>query len=238
MFSELIQRELIEKNPFSGTGIVAVEEAVRRPMTAKERDIVFAALYAKNPFLLLGVLLQYHCAIRPGEMRRLKFRMIDLDAGLIHLSPDETKNHGRGAITIPKDFIEILRAYSIQTFPADWWVFGRHLQPHPTIQMGEKTLSNSHRTVLQDLQKTGKLANIHGLQFYSWKDTGAVNLVDCSIDIDDIRKHMRHTSLDYTQRYLRKKQGVIASIRDKESNLGDLEAVKERLLEWSSKSKK
>jgi integrase len=235
LFSELEDRELIDKNPWSKTKTIAVEEAVRRPMTEKERGVVFKALYSANPFLLLGVLFQYYCAIRPTEIRRLKFRNIDLEAGLVQLGPDVTKNHDRGAVTIPKEFISILDAFSIRTFPPDWWIFGRHLKPHPTIQMGEKTLSNAHRIILKNLEASGDLYSIEGLQFYSWKDNCGVSLVEGAVDIDDIRIHFRHKSLDYTQRYLSKKRGVIASIRDKESNLADVVAVKERLLNWNNK---
>lgn len=237
LFTELEDRELVDKNPWSRTKTIAVEEAIRRPMTEQERKTVFNALYSANPFLLLGVLFQYYCAIRPGEMRRLKFRMIDLEAGLVQMPPDVTKNHNRGAVTIPSEFAEILRAYSVGTFPADWWIFGRHLKPHPSVQMGEKTLSNAHRIILQNLAASGALASIEGLQFYSWKDNCGVSLVDGAVDIDDIRIHFRHKSLDYTQRYLSKKRGVIASIRNKESGLTDADKVKERLLNWSKGKK-
>jgi integrase len=238
LFFELVRRELIEKNVWGEVKTVETQEAIRRPMTETERDLIFKALYNEHPFLLLGVLFQYHCAVRPAEIRRLKFRMIDLDAGLIHLTADETKNKRRGAITIPKSFIEILRAYSIQTFPPDWWIFGYLMNPHDTIQCGQNSLSTMHRIVLKRLNTEGVLPNIEGLQFYSWKDTGGIDMVNSKIDIDEIRKHFRHASLDYTQRYLRKKQSVIASIRDRESNLADVTKIKEKLLDFASRKKK
>lgn len=238
LFGELVERELVDKNVWSNMGSVPEEEAVRRAMTTGERDALMAALYAEHPFLLLGVLMQYYCAIRPSEMRRLRFKGIDLEAGLIRLNPDETKNHQRGGITIPKPFLAILEAYNIGSFPSNYLVFGEHLQPHPDKACGRNTLSEKHRKVLRRLVAEGILKNADGIQFYSWKDTGGVDLIEDGVPINDIQQHFRHRSLDYTQRYFRQKRNVIATIRDRDNGVADAGKIKAGLSSFFNKKTK
>ena len=43
---------------------------------------------------------------------------------------------------------------------------------------------------------------LRDLAFYSWKDTGVYKLVKERVNVEEIRKQMRHTSLEHTQRYI------------------------------------
>jgi len=55
--------------------------------------------------------------------------------------------------------------------------------------------------IIEKLNKSKQLKDINGLTFYSWKDTGAMELFKRKINILEIRKQLRHKDLKTTQVY-------------------------------------
>jgi integrase len=235
LFYELMRRELIEKNPFAGLLAALEEDPIRRPLTKTERTTIINALYSHNPFLLLGVLFQFYCAVRPNEARFIKVKMLNLNENLLSLPPQNTKMRKRGEITIPQPFADILRGYGIDQLDPEWYLFGHKIEPHPTTPIGRNTLSRLHREIIRKLHAQGILLNIEGIQYYSWKDTGAMDLEEAGININDIRRHLRHENLAYTQKYLEKKQGVIAPIRDRDSGMVNASITAQTFENWKNR---
>lgn len=201
MFTELVDREYISDNPFSGLKKKRESGKQRRAFDEYERDIVADYITRHDTWLMLGVLLQYHCFIRPIEQRRLRFYMISLKEGIIRMPADITKNKENAIVTIPDAIIPALAEYNFNQYDQRWLVFGANSQPHPDKCAGHNTYNLRHKKILDALKKKGLLTNIDGLSYYSWKDTGALELFKRKVDTLEIMQQLRHKDLTTTQLY-------------------------------------
>jgi integrase/recombinase XerD len=199
--TELVQRGYLDYNPFSKIKNKKVSGKQRRAFNDQERQVVANYIFNHDKWLILGVLLQYHCFIRPIELRRLRFHMFDFGTGVIRLTKNETKNKENATVTIPDSIIPFLKNFNFGQWNQRWLIFGEGLQPHPDNSCGHNSLNHRHRTILKKLKKSNQLRDINGLSFYSWKDTGALELFKRKVNILEIRKQLRHKDLKTTQVY-------------------------------------
>jgi integrase len=169
----MVEREMIQKNPFVGIKRAAVEKKNRRTFTADERKVVARFLQENDLTMFWAILLQYYCFLRPVELRRLRFRNFDLVAGTITITPDiNRKSKKHRIITIPPFALGIFRDPSFTQNPTNYFVFGEHLRPHRSKQCSPNAMNKRHKRYMKALKKRGDLHDIDGLKFYSWKDTG------------------------------------------------------------------
>lgn len=219
MFSELVQREYIEENPFSKLKKRKEVGKTRRAFNDHEKRIVANYIYKNDPWLMLGILLQYHCFIRPIELRRLRFYMFDLETGTIHLSGKETKNKENAIITIPDTLIPYLKEFKFERWPAHWLIFGEGVRPHSDKACGHNTLNYRQSKIIRKFKKDGRLGDIKGLTFYSWKDTGALELFRRKVNLLEIMRQMRHKDLKTTQMYCRSLYTINYEIKNLDNQL-------------------
>lgn len=201
IFKALKKRGYCQQNHFKKFKKKKVHGKQRRAFSEKERTIVAEHISQTDAWLTLGMLLQYHCFLRPIELRRLRFYMINLEEGTIRLTGAETKNRDNEIVTIPDDIAELLQAYNFQQYHPTWLVFGEGGHPHPDKPCGHGLYWERHRNALQLLHEKGKLLNIKGLSYYSWKDTGAMELFKKKVNMLEIMKQLRHKDLATTQKY-------------------------------------
>lgn len=202
LFSVLKDRELIRKNPFSKLKKKKELAKKRRAFSEEEMEAVFKMVAKSDRWLMLGILLQYHCFIRPTEMRRMRISMIRLDEGVIRLPGDEvTKNRDDGIITIPDVLLPFLKEFGFHRYNQNWLLFGRGVRPHRDKACGHNTMNYRHGILLKKLQKLGILSDIEGLTYYSWKDTGAMRLFKMKVNMLEIMQQLRHKDLNTTQKY-------------------------------------
>ncbi len=200
ILNELVDREYLDVNPFAKMKKKKILGKKRRAFSEQEREIV-ATHIKKDKWLWLGVQLQFYCFIRPIEQRRMRIHMIDLHEGVIRLPAKVTKNKESAIITIPKGFLKYLREFGLEEFNQRWILFGAGGKPNPTKCCGHNTYNLRHKNLLTKLFKEGKLDDIEGLQFYSWKDTGVVELFKKKVNILEIMRQLRHKDLSTTQKY-------------------------------------
>lgn len=201
LFTELKIRDYIGHNPFSGLKKRKETGKERRAFSEYERDLIAATVEEKDKWLMLAVLLQYHCFIRPIELRRLRFDMFDFEEGVIRLKGDITKNRNNDIVTIPDVLMPWLLEFDFSQWNQRWLIFGENVQPHPYKCCGHNTLNYRHGRILKNLQQKGLLSDIKGLTFYSWKDTGAMDLFKAKVNILEIMRQIRHQDLSTTQKY-------------------------------------
>lgn len=126
-----------------------------------------------------GVLLQFFCYIRPVELLRLRFKNFDLGRGVVTVESSDAKSWKKRVVTIPKSVLHYFTDGIFDKQPANYYLFGRRpignrrwsLEPW-TVQISEGRMYIRHRRVLWRLRDAGKLGDITGLHWYSWKDTG------------------------------------------------------------------
>ncbi len=201
LFEALVIRKYCDENPFAGHKKKKSPGKKRRAFSNDERSTMAKYINENDRWLMLGILLQYHCFIRPVELRRLRFSMIDLNDGVIRMPGEVTKNKQNAIVTIPYSIIPTLKEYKFKSYPQNHLIYGVGIKPHPTDSCGHNTLNLRHKKILMKLKSKGKLFDINGLSFYSWKDTGAIELFKAKVNILEIMRQLRHTDLSTTQKY-------------------------------------
>lgn len=179
LWSELIEREVITKNIWERIKPARVGEKKRRPFTDQERRVVAAWAKEHDYWMFRGILLQYFCYIRPGEISGMKFRDFDFAAGTVTIPEGNSKSWKKRVVTLPKSILHYFLDGQFDQYPGNYFVLGRiparngRWAMHPsTVALSETRMNKRHARLLARLQKSGDLSDISGLTWYSWKDTG------------------------------------------------------------------
>jgi integrase len=167
-------RGLIEFNPFAGLKNLKKAKKKRRPFTDEERRTVADAVKETDIWLYRGLLLQFYCGIRPVELTRLKFGDFDFSTGLVCVKDEAAKSGRTSFRTLPKHIIPVFLDGVFEKYPTNWYVFGQKNRPSKSTDEKTHTAYNAHKRILERLHDEGKLPDIDGLQWYSWKDTHAL----------------------------------------------------------------
>ena len=134
----------------------------------------------------------YYCLIRPGELRLVKIGDIHFDENKICIRSEISKNKKQQFVTIPLAFRPSLEALKNRS-PREYIFFKEDCtKPVPINYFIRK-----FRAALTDLGFGNEY------QLYSWKHTGVVALAKQKVNVEQIRKQLRHHSLDETQGYMR-----------------------------------
>ena len=179
LWSELVDRDICRENPWKSIRPVREEEKKRRPFNPEERVVAAKEIEKADYWLFRGVLLQYYCYIRPEELRRLKFRAFDFARGLVKVESFEAKKWKTRWATIPRSVMPYFIDGRFDQVPANYFVFGvkgdrrSGYQMEPSTRAASKSVAyRRHLRILKRLKGDGRLLNIEGLSWYSWKDTG------------------------------------------------------------------
>lgn len=200
LFSELVDRAIIETNPFSRIRTKAEKETTRRPFTLKESVIIADYCREHHRMLFVAIILEHYCLIRPEELRRLKLSAIDFSKSTITIASDVAKTNEKRVCTVPRAIWEYLLPFA--QLPTNYYLFGQNLEPHPTKQCGEKSLSNAHRRTLKFLQSIGELQEIDTICLYSWKYLGIKEYAEL-FGILESKEQAGHKTMEMTLRYYR-----------------------------------
>ena len=152
-----------------------------------------------DPQLFLACMLEFYCGVRPGrEVRLVKVRNFDLTEGILTIEAEQSKNGKTGRITMSEELVEICRQYGIADANPDLYVFGKnkHLDSKPLSE-------NMLRYRFNQFRKKHNLSP--DVKLYSFKHLGASYLVHSqTVDIEQLRQHLRHSNLSATQHYVKK----------------------------------
>jgi integrase len=201
LFSFLVERGQIKKNPLDGHKLKKVETDGVLPFKDFQRKLLKISIQEKTPDLWLFIQFIFYLFIRPGELRFMRINLIDLGNGTITIPADIAKNKKTQTIVIPDCMIETVFNLKLHEYDPHFFVFTAMGTPGPK-QCGVNTMYNRHKIILKEKGITGKYS------LYSWKGTGAVAAVKAGINLKEIKEQLRHSSLDMTDKYL-KKQGFI-----------------------------
>lgn len=193
-------KENIQKNPcFKLPKMGKIIDCSATPFSDDERVRLKQIIKPSDPQLWLSCQIQYYCAIRPGtELRLMKISWIDFDNKQFKIPNTEAKNNLTEIVEIPDFLFEELLEYNIQNYNPDFYLFGKFGIPGP-IPFGKNTLRNK-------FNRYREAAGIsEDRKFYSWKHTGAINLINNGAKPFDVMEHLRHKSFDTTEKYLHKR---------------------------------
>jgi len=206
---EMIRQEIITYNPFSKLRLKKPGEKIRKNFNSTERSVIIAYIKEKNYWLFISCLLQYYCFIRPSELLRLKFENFDLGRGIISLKGYQTKNWKDSTITIPDYLLQVLKDPKFLNYHRSWYVFGTKLEPNALKPAKDDIFNKLHKKYIVELKEQGKLQDIRGFTFYSWKDTGCTDAAEFLTPFE-LRDQLRHSTLEMVMKYYHGKQIIQA----------------------------
>ncbi len=158
-------------------------------------------LEQSDPQLWLAAQFLYYCFIRPGELRFMKIKHLDLDDGKIILTADITKPGKTRVVDVNSAFLgKLFSEYKLHTYPEDYYVFTIKKKP------GIKSIGKNYFWSRFDALRT-KLEISKDYKFYGFKHTGAVAALKAGADIKEIQNQMGHSSIAITDEYLKSMVG-------------------------------
>lgn len=199
--NEITDKNIITKIPKYGL----VVDCSPVPLSEDHRTRLKEAIEQKDPYLWLACELIYYSAIRPGELRLLKIKDIDIVRNTVKVVATIAKNRKTEIVSVPASVIAQMKKLGVFAYDREFYLFGRYNRPdkEPT---GHNTLRNRFNLYREAL-------NIPpDIKFYSWKHTGAIQAIDNGIPIMQLKEHLRHSSVSTTEVYIKKRQpkgGVI-----------------------------
>lgn len=200
IWNALQERGYVESNPWNQVRKAREEPKRRRTFSQEEAGAVAAFIAGKNAGLFAAVLLQYYCFIRPNEMRQLRRRDFDLEAGVIRIPAPVAKSKRPRLVTMP----EAVRAFFLEQYaktPPAWYLWGTSQKPHPTTCQGKNEYYKAHQRLLKQACKSGVIADITGLTFYSWKDSGLTEAAK-QVGLLDLMQQAGHHDPKITMVYI------------------------------------
>lgn len=212
VWSEIADGDTTVQNPWKAVKLLPVHEKKRRIFTEEERRAIAEHIEQTDYWLFRGLLLQYYCFIRPCELSRLKFRNFDLARGVVHIHWFEGKTKRDGWCTIPSSIMHYFTDGVFDKQPANYYLFGKRgdgrrmkddrMGP-ALVPARDDRAYKKHVKVLNRLKALGKLSDVEGLTWYSWKDAGISAHVHNTSPLAT-RDQARHTDFETTLIYYHK----------------------------------
>jgi integrase len=203
IFKILEEQFYVSENPFLGHRYLK-EKPTKIRLRFKEnprKRFIEILKQAGETWLLLAIVLQYYCFVRPKQLRLLKVSDIDFQKWTIEPPVTTNKSAKELNLVIPKvarDYLPILLRSSNQNL----FLFSNLQEGPGSTQIGKSVMYRRHQKYLKVLKAEGH--NIDGLTFYSWKDTGGHDMTykNSNISIFDVQDRMNHSSPKTTKRYV------------------------------------
>lgn len=192
-----------KKDPFAGiTGFsksITEDSDLNAPFTEYEQQQIEKVLKKTNYRLYLFTRFIFYAYIRPEELRHLQVKDINMMTKTIKIRAEISKNGKTQFIPIMKPLAKLIEKERLLNHPKHYYLFGADLETNDTLEY-KNHATNEHRKVLLDL----KIYRYRETVLYSWKHTGNIRAYLAGVDIRVIQMINRHSSLEMTERYLRK----------------------------------
>jgi Site-specific recombinase XerD len=196
------KKKVIKSNPVHDIPKIGeVKDCAPYPIPEQSRKKLGKEIKKRDKQLWLACCMMYYSALRPGEeIRMLKVGDINFKSRKFLIKSDDAKGNRTDAVDMPVQLYNELIAQRIDLEDPDLYVFGKYGRPGEQAQ-GKNTLSVRFNRIRDDL----KLSKSY--KFYSWKHTGAEVLADQGASTWELQAHLRHRSIETTERYARKRIG-------------------------------
>jgi integrase len=194
LFERITETKVIKENPFKKIKKIKFSSISALYFDEYQRKELKEYLAENEPQLCLFVQFIFYCFIRPGELRRL--RVGDIHGSKIQIKGDISKNSKTEYVLLPQPLMRIIDQEQIRSYPKHYFIFGKTGKPSPH-HYGINHFSLKHREILRLLNYDKN----HCL--YSWKHTGVIHAKNIGMDIHDIKRQLRHHSLEMVDEYLK-----------------------------------
>lgn len=149
----------------------------------------------------------YFCFLRRTELTKLNVCDVNIEKNYIYISREKSKNRKDEHITIPTAYLEMIKAH-VQNAKPDDYLFSNNNFATGKIQLNPKKVSDTWAKFR--VQK-----NVETIyQFYSLKDTGITDLLNCGIPAIKVRDQARHYDLRITESYTARNKNCDEIVRN------------------------
>jgi integrase len=196
----LIKNGEVSSSPFDGIKTLKVETKKPRVYSSQYLHKVtgWAGQYDKQ--LLLVIRIIFNCLIRPGEIRKIRIRDVDLVNGKITVSSLVAKTGKQRVVDIPEYLVEEMKSIRIDQHPEHCFLIGYNGVPGLRM-IGKNNLYNR----FVRMRKATKIPREFIL--YAFKHTGMVELKRSGADWLEIKNQVGHQSLDQVIEYMTELMG-------------------------------
>ena len=196
-FTFLQKREYIIYNSFLKIDMLPIAEPELLTYSDVEMQIIKTNLPEYDAELYTCALLIYYAALRPAEICRMRIYYIDFHKRIIRIPGTSTKNKKLQPIKIPEQLFNYLIDLKLDRFPSDNFLVSTNLLPG-TKQIAPTRIAERWRLFADSIELDKRKT------IYLLKHTSAGKAIENGINPREMQLHLRHSSLDMTQRYLEK----------------------------------
>lgn len=198
-FSYLVEREIIDKNPFKSIKKQTEVKSTRNYAFADEEFVKLNTyLIEKDKQLYYFNMFIYYLAMRQKEISMLRIKDIDFVNMNIFVNSAISKNRDGGSIVIMKNFMPILKQMNLQSYPPDYYIFSFGCKPGPEYNNSFDKWSVKCKAAIR------KLSINENCTQYSYKHTAVIKLYYATnFDIHAVCSHCRHHSILVTEKYMK-----------------------------------
>jgi len=196
LFKKIVKAGKLPHNPFDNTQKARERRETKNWYRPEQIDQLKQVMCTEMPQLWLACRLIFYCFIRPGnEMRHLQVMDIDIAQNRIRIKAKYSKSGKQDEfVMIPAKILADLA--ELKKYPPHYYLFTLSGKPGTEL-MSEHILYKRHAKILKELKYP------KGFSLYSWKNTGAVMMLQGGVNLVYISKMMRHKSFDYTREYFK-----------------------------------
>jgi integrase len=196
-FTALVDRELIEKNPFSIIKPVREETGKNTTYSRSEEKRAIASMIKDDVNFYYATRFVKYAFLRRTELSLLQLKHIQWKNKTIIIPSANAKNRTQDSVTIPKTLEKIILKMNILKLDPETFIFAKKFKPGKTKLNRVDDFSDMQREINRELKIKKECT------FYSWKHTGAVELYNLTKDPYIVMRQCRHHSIAITMNYLR-----------------------------------
>lgn len=205
--SFLVSRGILNENPTAGILAMKLPPKTRQIFPEKIKNKINEKLLTYDNGFFALCMTTYFCLIRNTELGKLRVRMVNLNESSIFLPKEISKNKKDEFITIPAQFLPVLKKHIGNSSP-DNYLFSANEFFVGTVQMPVRKIATAWEKLRDELKLEKKY------QFYSLKDTGITDLLNSGIPAIKVRDQARHYDIKITELYTPRNKGCDATIQD------------------------
>ncbi len=228
-FSVMVKLDYIKTNPKVGfdNKINSKKDIADKHVPYSDADLkrIFTYLDANDKYAALFCRIVYYSCIRPGEIRGLQVRDVNLNNLTITIRASVKKNTSDNksqTVDIDKKLAIELEKLNLSQYPKDYFLMGSTTNMVGAHQVGvntpyEKLITALKRIDKQDLEENPAIKHEDriinkGYDLYSMKATSNIKKYNSGWTLAQIMKANRHGSISMTEIYL-KKLGVFTDTK-------------------------
>ncbi|MGN0049288.1 MAG: tyrosine-type recombinase/integrase [Bacteroides sp.] len=185
-------------NPVEQVSRMREKDKFRKAIDPIDMKALSAYLQEHDRHFLLACYILYYTMVRPNEMSHLRIEDFRLKEQTLFVSHTYSKNRKDAVVTVPARVIHLMIDLGIFDYPGNYYLFGKDMKP--SMQRADGRIFRQRWVKIRP-----KLGFPETYQFYSLKDAGISDAIDC-VGLVVTKDQARHSNIATTNKYVRKDQ--------------------------------